>query len=261
MPTPVPGTVSVCYLHPGHYSSVFADSLTALFLWDIAHNRRIVSHEYGQVGKLCNSGGLVAGRNQLAQFMCDTSTAEWMLSLDTDMGFDADLMDRLIDAADPKERPVVGALAFANRTNGLKDHGGIRYLAVPTIYDYVESDNEVGFISRAGYERDALVKCDGTGAAALLIHRTVLERIREKFGDHWFDPVTHPTGPTTFSEDLSFCIRLVFCDIPLHVHTGVRTTHDKGGVYLDQELFDAQRAERAKAFSKPAPAMVGEGDA
>jgi hypothetical protein len=97
----------------------------------------------------------------------------------------------------------------------------------------VETDDEVGFRSRIDYERDALVEVSATGAACLLIHRTVLHRIREKVGPHWFDPITHPKG-TTFSEDLSFCVRVAAVGFPIHVDTRVRTTHDKHGVFLDE---------------------------
>jgi hypothetical protein len=56
----------------------------------------------------------------------------------------------------------------------------------------------------------------------------------------WFDTIRHPKG-AHFSEDLAFCIRLAACGIPLHVHTGIRTTHDKGGVFLDEAHYDATR--------------------
>jgi hypothetical protein len=71
-------------------------------------------------------------------------------------------------------------------------------------------------------------------------------KVRAKYGDAWFDTATHPTGlkgkPRNFSEDLSFCVRLAACGIPLHVDTRVKTTHYKGGIFLDEELFLAQQA-------------------
>ena len=84
-----------------------------------------------------------------------------------------------------------------------------------------------------------------TGGAIVLIHRTVIEDIRTQFGDVWYDPITHPSG-VIFSEDLSFCIRVAALDLPLYVHTGVKTTHDKDGVFLDEEFFDLQEYARSK---------------
>ena len=64
-----------------------------------------------------------------------------------------------------------------------------------------------------------------------VVHRTVLEKIRANCGDTWFDKVTHP-GSRRFSEDLSFFVRAAGTDHPTFVHTGIKTAHDKGGIYL-----------------------------
>jgi len=109
----------------------------------------------------------------------------------------------------------------------------------------VDTDTEVGFRSILDYPRDALFPVSGTGAACMVIHRSALESIRAKAGDHWFDQITHPNGSTVFSEDLSFCIRVASVDLPVMVHTGVRTTHDKHGVFLDEDEYDRCRALHA----------------
>lgn len=237
------GLVSVAFLHPGHYAACFAESLTDLLFHDLSGKQRVVSHPHGKIGKECGSGGIVAGRNVVTKAFLDESEAEWLLMVDSDMGFAADTLERLIDAADPYAAPVVGALCFAHKTNGRSSFYGIRYRPCPTVYDFAETGDKVGFVPRLDYERDKLLKASATGAACVLIHRRAAEAIRRKYGDVWWDPITHPTGPTTFSEDLSFCVRVAGCDMPIHVHTGVKTTHDKGGVFLDEELFDLTRGE------------------
>lgn len=240
-----PGAVSVGFLHPGHYAACFAESLQDLLFHDLAGEQRIVSHTHGKLGKECGSGAIVSGRNTLARVMCDESPAEWLFMVDSDMGFAPDTVERLIAAADPLERPVVGGLAFAHKTDGKAEFHGIRYRACPTLYDFVDLPDKVGFAPRLDYPRDVLVPVGATGGACLLIHRTVLERIRERYGDVWFDPITHPKGPTVFSEDLSFCVRVAGVGVPMFVHTGIKTTHDKGGVFLDEEFFDRQQASLA----------------
>lgn len=239
----IPGAVSVGFLHPGKYSSCFADSLTQLLFFDaMSEAPRIVSHDHGQLASNCPPTGIVEGRNKLARIMCDDSEAEWLFMVDSDMAFDADIVERLIAAADPAERPIVGALAFAHKTDGRASLGGIRYRPVPTVYHWNETETEVGFVPQFDYPRDQLVPVAATGAACLLIHKTVFERLRVKFGDVWFEPLNHPKHQTHFSEDLSFCIRLAAADIPLFVHTGIRTGHDKGSQFLDEGLYDAHRA-------------------
>lgn len=236
------GQVSVGFLHPGYYAACFAESLQDILFHDLAHQQRIVSHPHGKMGKECGSGGIVAGRNKLAQAFLDESESEWLFMVDSDMGFAADTVEQLILNADKFSRPVLGALCFAMKTDGRASFYGIRYRATPTLYEFVETDTQVGFVPLFDYPRDQVVKVAATGAACVLIHRRALEAVRRKYGDVWFDPITHPKGPTTFSEDLSFSVRVAGCDIPLHVHTGVKTTHDKGGVFLDEDWFDKQRA-------------------
>lgn len=217
-------------------------SLQDVLLYDITGEQRIVSHPFGQLGKECGSGGIVDGRNQLARVVCDESPAEWLFMVDSDMGFAGDTVERLIAAADPTDRPVVGGLAFAHKTDGRAEFYGVKYLAQPTLYTFVDQGDKVGVIPSFTYERDALVRVDATGGACVLIHRSALERVRAEYGDAWFDPLA--VKGTRFSEDLSFFLRLRLLDIPLYVHTGIKTTHDKGGVFLDEPYFDRQQAAR-----------------
>jgi len=58
-------------------------------------------------------------------------------------------------------------------------------------------------------------------------------------------PITDPTGggngtPRMFSEDLSFCIRASAVGLPIGVDTSIKTTHYKGGIYLDETTFAMQ---------------------
>jgi len=242
----VTAKVTVGFLHPGHYAACFAESKSDLLLFDLANEQRIVGHRFGQMAKECGAAGIVDGRNALAKFMCDEATdVDWLFMVDSDMGFAGDTVERLIAAADPERRPVVGGLAFAMKTDGRSSFYGIRYRAQPTLYDFHEDDDRIGVVPRFEYPRNKLVEVAATGGACMLIHRTAFESVRAKYGDVWFDTIRHPKG-ANFSEDLAFCIRLAACDIPVHVHTGIRTTHDKGGVFLDEEFYDAQRAHAVK---------------
>lgn len=235
--------VSIGFLHPGEYAHCFAESLQDVLLNDLSGPAR-TAHPFGKLGKECGSGGIVDGRNQLAKIMCDDSPAEWLFMVDSDMGFAADTLERLLATAHPKGRPIVGALCFANKTDGKASHYGVRYRACPTLYQWRDDGERVGFVPMLDYPRNQVVPVAATGGACVLIHRSVFEQVRAKYGDVWFDPITHPTG-TKFSEDLSFCIRAAACDFPIVVDTSVKTTHDKGAVFLDEEFYDRQERNRA----------------
>lgn len=193
-----------------------------LLAWDITHDRRL-----GPWAKVrCATGGIPEGRNQLAAGLL-AEDVEWMFMVDADMGFRPDVLDRLHSIADPVERPIVGGLCFAQRETTPDGLNGYRCLARPTIYDWVEHpDGHKRMTGRADYPVNTLTKAAATGAACLLIHRTVFERIQAEYGDTWFDR-TRGTDGSLLGEDISFFIRCGALEIPLHIHTGIRTNHHK----------------------------------
>jgi hypothetical protein len=62
------------------------------------------------------TGGLIEARNQAVfDFLEEYPEADWLFWLDTDMGFPAETLELLLAAADPIERPIVGALCFSQQ--------------------------------------------------------------------------------------------------------------------------------------------------
>ena len=241
------GAVVAAFLDDGHWSACFGLSYLQLMLRDQLGSQRMVREGGTYLRKVCGTGGIPDGRNEVVKNFLDHTDGEWLWFVDTDMGFAPDTVDRLIKSADQYRAPVVGGLCFALRRTHKGDFHAEKFGIIPTVYGYVETGDEVGFLPIEMYERDTLTKAAGTGAACLLIHRRALSKVREKYGETWFDPMKHPTGnkggtPRTFSEDLSFCVRLAGCDIPLHVDTSVKTCHEKGGVFLDEDAYDRQQA-------------------
>jgi GT2 family glycosyltransferase len=249
------GTVLVAYVHPAtEVQHSFAVSLMALANYDAAHFQRVIAAG-GPLQMRCGTSGLVEARNKIMSYFLDESTEEWLWTVDTDMGFAADTVDRLVDAADPAERPVVGGLCFGLKQGNPDGMGGYETRPFPTIYGWVNDgpDGKHGFRAADNYPRDTLVQVAGTGAACLLVHRTAAEKVRAGFGDCWFDPVRYPDGRFV-SEDLSFCYRLGSSQIPVYVHTGVKTTHAKT-IWVGEEQWASWKALAelvAAADSEPA---------
>jgi hypothetical protein len=234
----IPGTVSVGFLHPGQYASCFAESCVDMLLYDLSHNMRM-SRDGGWLALRCTATQIVEGRNKLASIICDQSEAEWLFMVDSDMGFGEDTVDALIAVADPVDRPVVGALYFTLGDDGPAPFYGRRFWCTPAIYRWRNNEpHQPDLVPHYSYTRNDVTRCDATGAGCLLIHRSVLEQMRAKFGDEWFDPIK--ISDKTYGEDLSFCFRLLLLGVPLFVHTGIKTTHDKGGVFLDEDYYERQ---------------------
>jgi len=241
----VTGKVAFGYLHPGEMASCFVDSMVDMLFFDAQTHGRFL-HSHGKMGKRAGSAGVVDGRNQLARVMLDESEADWLLMIDSDMGFGHDTCERLIESAHAHDRPIMGGLCFAFAQDGAASFYGARWRPAPTLYDWHDGGDDVGFVPRFDYMDGGRVQeVAGTGAACILIHRLALEAIRDRYGpDQWFEPVVHPGSGRKFSEDLSFCVRAAGCDLPLHVDTSVKTTHNKGAVFYDEEFYFADRAGR-----------------
>lgn len=220
------GRVQAAYLHAHHVSHSWHESMMRLIAHDVFHEQRLVATG-GPFMIRADSAGLVEGRNLGARRFLDETEHEWLWWVDTDMGFLPDTVDRLLAAADPAARPVVGALCFALREVAYDGYGGRRVQPVPVLLDQArDPDGHVGFSTRWAYPPDTLVQVAGTGSACILIHRSALEKVRAEHGDAWYDQVRYGDGRPV-SEDLSFCARLGLAGIPVFVHTGVKTTHHK----------------------------------
>lgn len=216
------GDVLVGYLHPHDVSTSFHKSLMALVGWDISHDRRM----NGWASIKCAAGGIPEGRNELAKALLK-SDCEWLFMVDADMGFEPVALDQLLSLADPVSRPIVGGLCFAQREAFDDGFNGFRCVPRPTIFDWIQhEDGHWRFTGRAHFPVNSLVECAATGGALLVIHRSVFERIAVSEGECWFDRVRGTDG-SLIGEDISFFVRCQALDIPLFVHTGIRTTHLK----------------------------------
>lgn len=240
--------VTVTYVHRDDVAYSFHQSMVALLDHDMSSKARVWGGGYTTVRG--GTDGLAHARNTAVKTYLEDRRADWLWWVDTDMGFAPDTVDRLLEAADSVERPVMGALCFANYEFDNDGMGGHRAVAAPVIMHWAQGKDELGFDIRWDYPKDAVVRCDGVGSACVLIHYSVLERVRKKYGEHWYSRVRNPSTGELVAEDLSFCARLMALEIPVHVHTGVKTTHAKR-IWLAEEDYWAQRALNAPPLSKP----------
>lgn len=261
-----PDKVAIGYIFEDEIKASFFHSFIRLLGYDGEHAGRIWAG--GFCPRRGTTGDLARGRNDVVLDFLATD-AEWLWWVDTDMGFEPDTVERLLEAADPAERPVVGALCFAQREHVSDGVGGFRPVAWPTVMDWTVHEGKGGFQVRWDYPRNTLTRVSATGSACILIHRSVFERMQAAYGEQvrelnrergvpeelglpwnsWYSRVTNPTTGELMGEDLSFCARLLRLEIPVHVHTGVETTHQKN-IWLQAQDYWMQRAV------SPAPEQV-----
>lgn len=207
--------VLVGWCHPGTVRGEFNDSLAALLIHDAKHGRHVVSYG-GTVG--VRSGPRIAeARNQIvAAFlaMSDRYAPEWLWMVDTDMAFKADALDRLLEVADADAQPVVGGLCFAAEDK-------------PVMFRLAE-DGAPARVTE--WPEGALVPVDATGAACLLMHRSVLVEMGERnegAAYPWFVEGAATSRGALLGEDTAFCLRARGMGVPIVVDTSVRVGHVK----------------------------------
>jgi glycosyl transferase family 2 len=236
--------VVVGYLSPSMSHSAFRESLLDLIVYDVAYHRRIVDGG----GRLSIRAGsnLSAPRNALVRQFLAYGKADWLWIVDSDMTFPPDTLERLLEHADPDKAPIVGGLCF-----GYDEHGDVQ----PTLFGLVADDDsdEPQVIRYHEWPPDAMFQVAATGAACLLVHKSVLEAIRDAeipsrggrrgFNDAfpWFQETEHDGSPV--GEDFTFCWRAGLLGIPVYIDTSVQLGHVKD-YELTMDVYLARRNER-----------------
>ena len=227
--------VTIGWIDPGLVDGCFATSLLELVR---ARARRID-------GFVRVEGGLLSRqRNEVVKTFLERTDVEWLLFIDSDETITVDAFDKLTAAAHAKDRPVVAGLYFGTQP------GGPLGLPRPVPHLYRRADDGVSVVPVADYPADQVIEIDAAGTGCLLVHRRVLERIRELADEHegpdwcWFRDL--PVGGRWLGEDLYFCRRIRALGVPIVAHTGAILAHRRR-FWLDERPHEAARMAAAQA--------------
>lgn len=257
------GKVMVAVPCGGSPEAAFVRDMVFLEAWDAKHNAVIVN---GGAYMQKHGSNVSHNRNQLVKTFLEGGW-EWIWFIDDDMTFEPDILDRLLEVADEKERPIVGALCFSY-------HQGRDREVAPTIYQIGVKDGEQKIVSGVGYPRDTLFPVAATGTGCLLAHRRVFVELAKRWQTPWpwFNwtewghsfsswgtiPGTDVeyAGPGDhIGEDITFCLRAgsphgdredapedpeVF---PVYVDTRIKCGHRKT-VTIDENEYDRRHPMR-----------------
>jgi hypothetical protein len=205
--------VVITYLHGTMVHAEFSQSLLFMCMASETPISAVIA--------LASGPNLSTGRNMACRLFLTQHESPWLFMCDTDMALSLDTLDRLVGAADPVERPVLGGFCMKQNLDGS---------TTPTMFRFVHGpDDTIIPVAHLVWQRDIPVQVEGTGAACLLIHRSVLETVEKNTGDRaapWFRETDSGPGQL-LGEDLTFCLRCASAGIPVHVHTGIRVGHVK----------------------------------
>jgi GT2 family glycosyltransferase len=213
--------VSIGVCDPGTVNGDFAFKLVQL--------AQVRSARLGPFVRIKGNGLLSKLRNRVVKTFLDNTDSDWLLLIDSDEQLSPAVFDQLIDTAHHIERPVVAGHVFA----AFKDEG-LYPKPVPAIFQ----DTPGGFLPLFKYDRNAVFQIDACGTGCVLIHRSVLEKMRETADPHqgtdwcWF--WDGPINGEWISEDLLFSRRVRQLGFPIHVNTAAILPHQKS-YWLDEK--------------------------
>jgi hypothetical protein len=213
--------VSIGSCDPGTVNGAFAYRLIQLAQ---ARSARLVPFV-----RVKGSGLLSKQRNRVVKQFLDGTKSDWLLLIDSDEQLTLEAFDKLLETAHDKERPVVAGLVFA----GFGIEGAPYPKPVPAIFQ----DAPEGFLPLYKYDKDSVFEIDAAGTGCLLIHRSVLEKMRETAdanqGTDWCWFWDGPVNGNWIGEDLLFCRRIRALGFPIYVNTGAILPHQKS-YWLDE---------------------------
>lgn len=220
--------VSIGACDPGQVNAAWAYNMIQLV--------QVRDDRLGPFVRIKGSGLLSKLRNRVVAGFLDNTKSDWLLMIDTDEQLSVQTFDKLIQAAHDKERPVVSGLVFA----AFDAHKNLYPKPVPAIF----AESEAGFLPLYKYDKDSIFEIEACGTGCLLIHRSVLEKMREvadpNQGDNWCWFWDGPINGEWISEDLLFSRRIRQLGFPIYVHTGAILPHQKSYWLSEEHHVDWQ---------------------
>ena len=208
--------IVLAWCDPGQVAGEFAHSLATLVAQRGDRLAAVVRRE--------GSGLLSKVRNEIVASFLDETKAEWLFMVDSDHHIALPAFDRLIAAVHDKAVPVVGGLYFGAYATPQQLYPA----PIPVMFRLADGELYTAVME---FPADSLIEVDAAGTGCLLVHRSVLERIRQSATTDqgpnycWF--IDGPVQGVWRGEDLNFARRIKETGVPIHVHTGAVLPHLK----------------------------------
>ena len=213
--------------NPGGVRAEFMRTTLELIMNDINTNHLI------EVVDLHHGGaGVAMFRNQTIEKFLQTTTCDAIFFCDSDIKLETDTVARLAAHCSP-EKPIISGLYFNSLEAGIRpvafckgEPGPIGNIHMEP-YDHVPSSADLP---------DGLWEVDGAGAGCLMLHRSHLLAMLEKYGlpQPWFADEVH--NKEVYGEDLAFCERSTNMGVKTYIDVDAAVGHVKP-IVLTKEMF------------------------
>jgi len=171
-------------------------------------------------------------RDKVINHWYEGNKSDWLLWVDSDVVISPETFKLLWDNKDAVERPILTGVYFTTDTpeQPLMD-------PQPTLFWFVNKGDTIGINRVHPLPKDKLIKVGAAGMGFVLMHRSVVDRIREATPDvPLFSDLGH--GKNFMGEDIYFFALCDKADIPVYAHTAATVPHMKRFSF-DVHYYDA----------------------
>jgi hypothetical protein len=159
-------------------------------------------------------------RQRLLDHWYDNNMSDWLLWVDSDIVLTIDALYLLWHAADAQTAPAVSGVYFIS-----KEPEGTTMRPFPCVFMDL-GENKIQYLHPL--PEMELVDCDLAGFGLFLMHRSVVEKMREKLPTKSFFAEQHGDNDEEFvGEDIIFFRKMKQAGIQLKAHTGALVKHMK----------------------------------
>jgi hypothetical protein len=207
------GTLALGWCDNGNTDGKFTEGVVSVALQcanngiELSHSMRVQGNQIGRQ------------RQVLFDYWADQIKSDWLLWIDSDIVVNMEVVAKLWDAADKIGKPVVSGTYFISKENEgtlAKPYPALFYDVDEFSIQHVHPlpDNEV-------------IKVDSAGFGFVLMHKSVIPKMREKFPEQSMFGEIENVGNKYVGEDIVFFRKMKEAGIPLHAHTGALVQHIK----------------------------------
>jgi hypothetical protein len=183
-------------------------------------------------------------RQSLFDFWADKTSYEWLLWVDSDVVISPATFKLLWDNRDAEKRPLVTGVYFTTDTPEEP-----LMIPMPTVFSFTnKGDGSFGLSRVHPLPKNQLIKVDAAGFGFLLMHRSVIDKVREVAPEGQVF-MEMGRGTKFIGEDIFFFALCDKAEVPIHCHTGATAPHMKRFSF-DEHYYNAFFGAAQKEESK-----------
>lgn len=204
-------TVALGWCDNGMVDGKFAEGLFFTYI----HHRNLIAD-----GIRAQGNQIGRQRQVLIDEWYKQNNTDWLLWVDSDIVLTPQVFQMLWDVADKATKPVVTGVYFISKENE-------QSMMAPFPCLFMDTDDEHNIAYVHPLPANEVIRVDSAGMGLVLMHRSVVTKLKEKFPDQSVFAEVPGIGVKFISEDIVFFRKLKEAGVPVHAHTGARVKHMK----------------------------------